>query len=129
MSHPRRYAHDDPYLARLRTICLALPEASEKESHGHPNFYTKKVFAVFGAVVKGDHYNDRWAQSVLVLPNLLTREAALSDERFFVPAYYGPYGWIGLDFRAAEVDWDELADLVEESYRNTAPARLIKLLP
>lgn len=129
MSHPRRYADDDPYLARLRTICLALPEASEKESHGHPNFYTKKVFAVFGAVVKGDHYNDRWAQSVLVLPDLLTREAALSDERFFVPAYYGPYGWIGLDFRAAEVDWDEVADLVEESYRNTAPARLVKLLP
>ena len=129
MSHPRRYADDDPYLARLRTICLELPEAAEKESHGHPNFYTKKVFAVFGAVVKGDHYNDRWAQSVLVLPDLLTREAALSDECFFVPAYYGPYGWIGLDFRAAEVDWDEVADLVEESYRNTAPARLIKLLP
>ncbi len=129
MSHPQRYAEDDPYLAELRRICLALPEASEKESHGHPNFYTKKVFALFGGVVKGDHYNDRWSQSVLVLPNLLTRESALNDERFFVPAYYGPYGWIGLNFRAAEVDWDEVADLVEESYRNTAPARLVRLLP
>ncbi|MFT4216541.1 MAG: MmcQ/YjbR family DNA-binding protein [Micropruina sp.] len=129
MNHPRRYADDDPYLARLRAICLALPEASEKESHGQPNFYTTKVFAVFGAAVKGDHDSDRWAQSVLVLPNLLTREAALSDDRFFVPAYYGPYGWIGLDFRAAEVDWDEVADLVDESYRNTAPARLVRLLP
>ncbi|HVK44440.1 MAG TPA: MmcQ/YjbR family DNA-binding protein, partial [Micropruina sp.] len=87
------------------------------------------VFAIFGGVVKGDHYSDRWAQSVLVLPDLLTREAALSDERFFVPAYYGPYGWIGLDFRAAEVDWDEVGDLVEQSYRNTAPARLAKLMP
>ncbi len=129
MSHPRRYADDDPYLTRLRRICLALPEASEKESHGHPNFYTKKVFAVFGGVVKGDHSSDRWSQSVLVLPNLLTREAALSDDRFFVPGYYGPYGWIGLDFRAAEVDWDEVADLVDESYRNTAPVRLTRLLP
>lgn len=129
MSHPRRYADDDPYLARLRRICLALPEASEKESHGHPNFYTKKVFAVFGGVVKGDHDSDRWSQSVLVLPNLLTREAALSDDRFFVPGYYGPYGWIGLDFRAAEVDWDEVAELVDESYRNTAAARLTRLLP
>lgn len=129
MSHPRRYADDDPFLARLRTVCLALPEASEKESHGHPNFYTKKVFAVFGGVVKGDHDSDRWSQSVLVLPNLLTREAALSDDRFFVPAYYGPYGWIGLNFRAAEVDWDEVTELVEESYRNTAPARLTRLLP
>ena len=45
------------------------------------------------------------------------------------PPIYGPYGWIGLNFRAAEVDWDEVADLVEESYRNTAPARLVRLLP
>ncbi len=129
MSHPRRYEDDDPYLTELRRICLALPEASEKESHGHPNFYTKKVFAVFGGVVKGDHDSDRWAQSVLVLPDLLTRESALSDERFFVPGYYGPYGWIGLDFRAAEVDWDEVAELVTESYRNTAAVRLTRLLP
>ena len=129
MSHPRRFEPDDPFLARLRQLCLALPEAAEKDAHGHPSFYTKKVFAIFGGVVKGDHYSDRWAQSVLVLPDLLTREAALSDERFFVPAYYGPYGWIGLDFRAAEVDWDEVGDLVEQSYLNTAPARLVKLMP
>ena len=129
MSHPQRYEPDDPFLARLRQLCLALPEAAEKNSHGHPSFYTKKVFAIFGGVVKGDHYNDRWAQSVLVLPDLLFREAALSDDRFFEPAYYGPYGWIGLNFRAAEVDWAEVGDLVEQSYRNTAPARLVKLLP
>ena len=129
MSHPRRFEPDDPFLARLRQLCLALPEAAEKDAHGHPSFYTKKVFAIFGGVVKGDHYSDRWAQSVLVLPDLVTREAALSDERFFVPAYYGPYGWIGLNFRAAEVDWDEVGDLVEQSYRNTAPARLAKLMP
>ena len=129
MSHPARYEPDDRYLARLRAICLALPEAAEKDSHGHPNFYTKKVFAVFGGVVKGDHGSDRWSQSVLVLPDLLSREASLSDQRFFVPGYYGPYGWIGLDFRAAEVDWAEVADLVEQSYRNTATARLVRQLP
>lgn len=129
MDHPRRYSPDDPYLSRLREICLALPEASEKESHGHPNFYTRKVFAIFGGVVKGDHYDDRWSRSVLVLPDLLRREECLTDERFFVPAYYGPYGWIGLNFVAAAVDWDEVAELVEESYRNTAPARLVKQLP
>lgn len=129
MSHPARYEPDDRYLVRLRAICLALPEAAEKDSHGHPNFYTKKVFAVFGGVVKGDHGSDRWSQSVLVLPDLLSREASLSDQRFFVPGYYGPYGWIGLDFRAAEVDWAEVADLVEQSYRNTATARLVRQLP
>lgn len=129
VSHPRRYEPDDPYLVRLRELCLALPEAAEKESHGHPSFYTKKVFAVFGGVVKGDHDNRKWAQSVLVLPDLLTREASLSDDRFFVPAYYGPYGWIGLNFAADDVDWAEVTDLVRQSYRNTAPARLAKQLP
>ncbi len=129
MSHPSRFEADDPYLARLREVCLALPEAAEKVSHGHPNFYTTKVFAVFGGVVKGDHYNTRWSRSVLVRPDLLTREQSLADDRFFVPAYYGPSGWIGLDFTAAEVDWGEVADLVEQSYRNTAPARLVRLLP
>lgn len=129
MSHPRRYEPDDPFLVRLRQVCLRLPEAAEKDAHGHPSFYTRKIFAIFGGVVKGAHYDDRWAQSVLVLPDLLTREASLSDKRFFVPAYYGPYGWIGLNFRAAEVDWDEVADLVEQSYRNTAPSRLVKQLP
>lgn len=129
MTHPRRYEPDDPFLTQLRRICLALPESAEKDAHGHPSFYTRKIFALFGAVVKGDHYSDRWAQSVLVLPDLLTREASLSDERFFVPGYYGPYGWIGLNFRTAEVDWNEVADLVELSYRNTAPARLVKQLP
>lgn len=129
MSHPRRYEPGDAYLSRLREICLALPEAAEKEAHGRPNFHTRKVFAVFGGVVKGEHDTDRWSQSVLVLPDLLTRESVTNDQRFFVPAYYGPYGWIGLDFRAAEVDWDEVSELVEESYRNTALARLIRLLP
>ncbi|MEZ5088392.1 MAG: hypothetical protein R2719_01010 [Micropruina sp.] len=63
---------------------------------------------------------------MLVLPDLLQREAALTDERFFVPAYYGPYGWVGLDFRAEEVDWDEVADLVEAvvpQHRPGEPAR------
>lgn len=129
MTHPACYEPDDPYLTQLRAICLALPEAAEKESHGHPNFYTRKVFAVYGGLVKGDHSSDRWAQSVLVLPDLLQREALLSDERFFSPAYYSPAGWLGLDFRAEDVDWAEVADLVEASYRNTAPARLVQLLP
>jgi len=128
MEHPKRYRDDDPFLVRLRPIALALPGAQEKESHGHPNFYTRKVFAVFGAVVKGDHYADTYAQSVLVLPDDGERPALLQDERFFAPAYYAPSGWVGLDFRAAEVDWGEVSELVEMSYRNTAPKRLVSEL-
>jgi hypothetical protein len=128
VAHPPRFAADDPYLARLRAICLALPEAREKISHGHPNFFTKKVFAVFGGLVKGDHDADDYAQSVLFLPESDERAALVADDRFFVPAYYGPSGWLGLNFRAAEPDWAEVAELVEDSYRNTAVQRLIARL-
>lgn len=128
MPHPIMYAGDDPFLGRLREVCLRLPEAKEKVSHGRPNFYTKKVFASFGASVKGDHSSDRYGQSVLFLPDRIEREALLSDDRFFVPAYVGAYGWIGLDFRSAEPDWAEVAELVESSYRNTAVKRLVALL-
>jgi hypothetical protein len=128
VAHPLRYRDDDPLLVRLREVALALPEAAEKVSHGRPNFYTVKVFAMFGGVVKGDHFADDFAQSVVFLPDADERVALLTDDRFFVPGYVGAYGWIGLDFRSGAVDWAEVGELVEMSYRNTAPKRLIKII-
>lgn len=118
----------DKYLSALRELALELPQAQEKISHGRPNFFTKKVFASYGASVKGDHSSGRWSQSVLFLPDHLEREALLTEERFFVPAYVGAYGWIGLNFRAIKPDWREIAELVEMSYRNTAAKGLVKQL-
>lgn len=123
--HPRRFAEHDPYLELLRTICLGLPAAQEKISHGHPNFFTRKVFAIFGGLVKGDHAATDFAQSVLFLPDADERTALLGDPRFFHPAYYGPNGWVGLNFLAAWPDWAEVAELVDMSYRNTAGKKLI----
>lgn len=132
MEHPLSIDPSDPHLARVRDICLALPGADEKVSHGRPNFFTRKVFAIFGGVIKGDHDPRPYGCSLLVLPDSADRPALLEDERFYVPGYYGPYGWVGLDFRAAggveRVDWDEVAELVDASYRRTAPARLVKEL-
>ncbi|TDO91769.1 MmcQ/YjbR family DNA-binding protein [Enemella evansiae] len=128
MAHPLRFAEDDPHLARVREICLALPEAAEKISHGHPNFFTRKVFAVFGGVVKGDHGSEEYADSMLFLPDREEREALLGDERFFVPAYYGPGGWLGINLRTVTPDWAEVAELADMSYRNTATARLVREL-
>ncbi|MFQ6173313.1 MmcQ/YjbR family DNA-binding protein [Oryzobacter sp. R7] len=124
MAHPPRYRDDDPLLARVRDIALALPGASEKVSHGRPNFFTKRVFAIFGGVVKGDHASDALGQAVLVLPDEAERPALLADGRFVVPGYEGAYGWLALDLRG-EPDWTEVAELVESSYRLTAPARLV----
>lgn len=122
----------DPRLARVREICLSLPGAAEKLSHGRPNFFTRKVFAVFGGSLKGDHYAPAARHSLLFLPDASEREALVQDERFFVPAYYGPSGWLGLSFHlvgdVGRVDWDEVAELVEMSYRLTAPVTLVREL-
>ncbi len=127
MSHEPRFDPDDPWLARLRAICLEFPGAAEKVSHGMPVFYTRKIFAVYGAVVKGDHQNDRHRHAVVFLPDEDERKALMEDERFFVPAYYGPWGWLGLDL-GEDTDWGEVAELVDESFRNTAGTRLISRL-
>jgi hypothetical protein len=125
MEHPRRFDPDDPLLAGLRRLCLGFPGADEKVSHGHPAFFTKKIFAMFGAVVKGDHYDDRYARSVLFLVPVDERDAVDADARFFTPAYWGPYGWRGLDLTSDALDWDEVGELIEDSYRLTAPKRLV----
>ena len=118
-------------LAQLREICLALPGADEKVSHGRPAFFTKKIFAMFGAVVKGDHGSDAYGQSLVFMPDPDEAQAIDHDGRFFVPAYWGPYGWRALDLSGAggvSVDWDEVAELVADSFRNTATNKLIKEL-
>jgi predicted DNA-binding protein (MmcQ/YjbR family) len=121
-------ADDDPYLERLRRMCLSLPGAAEKISHGRPCFYTAKVFAIYGGVAKGDHHSGRYDCAVLIKPDPSEATALLSDSRFFEPAHWGPSGWLGLDFTAADVDWEEVSELVEDSFRQTAPKRRVQEL-
>ena len=133
MAHPARFDPDDPLLHRLRDIALALPGADEKVSHGRPTFFTRKVFAIFGGVVKGDHHADTLARSVLFLPAADEREALLADGRFVVPAYEGAYGWLCLPLdrggpSGPDTDWSEVSELVEESFRATAPVTLVRAL-
>jgi len=136
----------DPLLMALRRVCLALPDAAEKVSHGRPNWYTTKVFAVYGGSVRGDHSNPLLARALLFLPDPGERAALEQDERFHVPAYYGPAGWLalpldrgssggldsgadgGVDGGERGPDWDEVAELVESSYRQTAGVRRVARL-
>ena len=118
---------EDPYLERLRDIALALPDSGEKVSHGRPAFFTKKVFAYFGGSHKA---GDDWVQheySVMVQPDPSDRRALLQESRVYVPAYLGPSGWIGVELDA-HTDWDEIAELLDASYRLTAPKRSIQRL-
>lgn len=116
---------NDPLLIRVRQICLALPGAAEKASHGRPMFFTTKGFATYGAHLRGDHHSTALSRAVVILPDADERPALLEDPRFTVPAYSGPAGWLALDLTAGRPNWSEVAELVDMSYRNTAPARLV----
>lgn len=118
---------DDPLLGRLRTITLALPDAAEKVSHGSPAFYTTKVFAYYGGSEKVGDGHTRHGAATLVLADPVERPALLEDERFFHPMYLGVSGWVGLDLDS-RTDWDEVAELVETSYRLTAGVRRVRRL-
>jgi hypothetical protein len=122
MAHPRMYSDGDPYLAELRRICLALPESAEVEAWGRPTFRAgKKLFAVFDV-------DDRHPYAVVFKPEPPERPALLEDKRFYLPPYFGPSGWVALDFTAAPVDWVEVAELMESSYRQVALKRMLKAL-
>lgn len=131
MPHPKMFADEDPYLHRVREIALAFPGVQEKVSHGRPTFFTTKIFVHFGGSEKADGEWVRHDRCILVLPDAAEREPLLSDERCYSPAYLGAYGWIGFQLpglRAPKRDWAEVAELIDESYRNTAGKRLVAQL-
>mgnify|MGYP000905536932 FL=1 len=125
--HPVMFRDDDPLLAVVRRHALALPEAQEKVSHGRPAFFTTKVFVYFGGSVRrGPGEFERHDAAVMVLPDAADEPAQRQDPRFWTPAYLGPSGWLGIDL--ADLDETELAELLDASYRRTAPSRLVRRL-
>jgi predicted DNA-binding protein (MmcQ/YjbR family) len=127
MTHPLMFDDADPLLARIRALALDLPDAAEKISHGHPAFYTTKVFAYYGGSVKVDGSYRQHEHSVLVLADPGEREALLEERRCYVPAYLGSAGWIGVDLDE-DTDWDEIEELLDASYRRTAGVRRVAVL-
>jgi hypothetical protein len=115
----------DP-LARLRRLCFALPECTEKEAWGTPTFRVRaKMFAMY----VDDHHGDgRVAIWCKAPPGVQEIVVGADPKRFFVPPYVGHKGWVGMCLDGA-VDWDEVADFLRDGYRMTAPKRLAALLP
>ena len=110
---------DDP-LQRLREICLALPEAVEKETWGHPTFRIRdKMFATFNAG------GDRPSLTCKAPPGSQAILVGADPERFFVPPYVGGRGWIGMTLDRG-VDWREVAQIIARSFAMTAPKRLLR---
>ena len=123
MAHPRTYSARDPHLAELREVALALPESAEVEAWGRPTFRAgKKMFAMFV-------HQDGHGFAIAFKPDAEDRPALIDDDRrFYSPPYLGPGGWLALDLDAAPVDWDEVAELLEASYRQVALKRMLKAL-
>jgi predicted DNA-binding protein (MmcQ/YjbR family) len=113
--------NDDP-LVRLRQICLAFPEVTEQGGVGDPTFRVRdKIFAMRHPV---DGRLSLWCKASPGAQHVLVDS---DPGRFFVPPYVGHHGWVGMWLDVA-IDWDEVADLIEESYRMTAPKRLVARL-
>ena len=128
MPHPIVFSEDDPGLRELRDIALSYPEVFEKVTHGRPAFFVSKMFAVYGGSTRETGEMVKVPHCLLVKVDESERAARAQDVRFFHPAYLGPAGWVGLDFTVADVDWDEVRELVDTSYRSVAPRKLLERL-
>ncbi len=115
---------DDPAYARFKQICLALPETKVTMTWGAPHIRVgEKIFTGWGLAED----EKSWSFSAKIDKD---KQAAMvaSDKRFTVAAYVGKHGWVSVEIRKGKENWGEIAALVEESYRNIAPKKLVAQL-
>ena len=113
-------------LTRVREICLALPEVTERPSHGAPTFFVrdKKTFVMFHDDHHGDGILGLWCAAA---PGVQEELVRTEPERFYRPAYVGHRGWIGVRLDV-DLDWGEVAAVCADAYRCVAPKTLVARL-
>ncbi|MEU0541875.1 MmcQ/YjbR family DNA-binding protein [Nocardia sp. NPDC005978] len=108
-------------LDSLRALCTALPEVSERLSHGEPTWFVrKKVFVMFA----DHHHDDRLAFWCPAPPGAQQELIAAEPDRFFRPPYVGHRGWLGV-YLDVPVDWTEITEVVHDAYRMVAPKTVL----
>lgn len=109
--------------AKLTAICLALPETSCEQAGNYATYYVrKKVFAYF----LDNHHGDEIVAAAFKLPKGQNRKLAKSDpKRFYLPQYMHGHGYVGMRLDTKRVDWKEVAERARESWRLSAPAKLL----
>jgi hypothetical protein len=110
-------------LNRVRRLCLALPDTSERASHGQPTFFVggTKAFVMY----LDNHHNDgrlaRWCAATPEIQQMLVRS---SPELYFLPPYVAYRGWVGVRLDR-DLGWDAIAGLIEDAFLTVAPPKLI----
>ena len=119
-----RVAGRDQIIERIRTICLALPETSERLSHGAPTFFIRGKRA-FLMVLTNHHGDGRFAIWCAAPEGIQQALVEADPERFFVPPYVGHRGWLGVRLDLG-LEWDEIVGIAEHAYAEVAPAKLVE---
>jgi hypothetical protein len=123
MSGPAKREREQ-VLAKLREICLAFPETSERLSHGAPTFFVREKRS-FLMVLTNHHGDGRFAIWCAAPDGMQKMVVEADPERFFVPPYVGHRGWLGVRLDRG-IQWDELTGIAEDAYANVAPAKLVE---
>ena len=112
----------DP-LDRVRALCLALPETTERLSHGEPTWFIrdKKTFVMYA----NQHHDDRVGFWCAAPPGAQETLVADDPEHFFRPPYVGHRGWLGVYLDVDGVDWPHLEEIIEDAFRCVAPKTLV----
>src|SRR5438034_11556500 len=113
MSGPAKRERDK-VLAKLREICLAFPETSERLSHGAPTFFVREKRS-FLMVLTNHHGDGRFAIWCAAPDGMQKMLVEADPERFFVPPYMGHRGWLGVRLDRG-IHWDELTGIAEDAY-------------
>ena len=114
-------------IERIRAICLAFPEVTERPSHGAPTWFVrdKKVFVTFWN--HGHHDDDFPHLWCAAAPGVQAELIASEPSTFFRPPYVGHRGWLGVRLDTG-IGWDEVAELCQDAYRAVAPPTLVRRL-
>jgi hypothetical protein len=120
---PRGEIRDGSPLARVRSLCLALPETEQRESHGEPCWFAsgRKMFVMAAQ----EHHDDRTAIWAAAPEGVQSSLVASEPERYFRPPYVGHRGWLGVYLDVDDLDWPHVEEIVEDAWRCVAPRRLV----
>ncbi len=123
---PPQKQKEDPRLTQVTKLALAFPEATRRVHGDHAAFLVRKrTFAYF---LNNHHGDGIVAVTCKVMAAENAALVAAQKNRFYLPAYIGPKGWVALRLDIGKIDWDEVSDLLTASYLLIAPKRLAALV-